>query len=142
MTYGSRQTAERTRGQPDDAYKDAVSTYVDDHMRSDVLGPHFCRVLREHKPVSEDIVALLTKEMAKDPGLMKAIECVVENLDTKRKSRWIDRAVGAGGTVLVGVIGGLLVYGLTHFPTSQPQTSTPSAATQRQPTTPLAVPQQ
>ena len=101
-------------GQPDDAYKHSVQTYVDDHMRSDVLGPHFCRVLREHKPVSEDVVALIAKEIRKDPGLVDAIEGVVNNMDTKRKSRWIDRAVGAAGTIAVTVIAGVIVYVSTH----------------------------
>ena len=43
----------------DEEYKDAIQPVVDDRMRTDILGPHFCRVLKDHKPASKDIVALM-----------------------------------------------------------------------------------
>jgi hypothetical protein len=98
----------------DDEYKDAIQPVIDDNMRVDVLGPRFCKVLTEHTPAQDSLVKLIATSIAKEPTIKEAVESVVEGLDTKRKSRWIDRILGAGGTALIGLIIWGIQYILTH----------------------------
>ena len=95
----------------DDEYKEAAQVVVDDTMRTDVLGPHFCKVLKDHKPAGEDIIALIAKEIEAQPVLKTAIKTVIAEYTKETKVRWFDRLLGAGGTVLVAVIIWVLTRG-------------------------------
>lgn len=88
----------------DDEYKEAAQVVVDDRMRTDVLGPHFCKVLKDHKPVGEDIVKLIAEEIKAQPTLKDAIKSVIDEHSKETKIRWMDRFLGAGGTILISVI--------------------------------------
>lgn len=88
----------------EDEYTSAVETVVDDRMRTDVLGPYFCTVIEDHTPASTKIVALIAKEIAKDPELKKAVKEVVDERNGETKMRWVDRAIGVGGTILLAVV--------------------------------------
>lgn len=98
----------------DEEYKEAIQPVVDNNMRTDILGPHFCRVLENHTPASTAIVALLAHAIEREPSLKTAIETVIKELDNKRKSRWIDKALGALGGILLTIIAGVAVYFITH----------------------------
>lgn len=99
----------------DDEYKDAIQPVIDDNMRTDVLGPRFCKVLTEHTPAQDALVKLVADSISKEPAIKKAVEEVVEGLDTKRKSRWIDKGLGAAGGVILSVIIGIAVFYATHL---------------------------
>ena len=95
----------------DDEYKEAIQPVVDDSMRTDVLGPHFCRILKDHRPVSEDIVKLVSKEVVNNPELKKSIKTVVDERNVEKKVRWVDRALGVGGTIIVA----LIIWAIQNF---------------------------
>lgn len=95
----------------DDEYKDAIQPVVDDRMRTDILGPHFCRVLKDHKPASEDIVALVAEEAIADPKLKKAIKDVVDERNRETKMQWFNRALGVMGTILLA----LAIWGIQEL---------------------------
>lgn len=88
----------------DNESKDAFQAVVDDNMRTDVLGPNFCKVLAEHIPTSDKLKAIMATAIESDGTVKKAIEVVLEGLDHKRKSKWVDRAIGAGGAIVLAVI--------------------------------------
>jgi hypothetical protein len=75
---------------PDNEYEAAVETVIDDHMRTDVLGSHFLRVLREHKPTSEQLVTMIAKEVGKDPALKKAVKRIVAEWNSENKMKWVN----------------------------------------------------
>lgn len=98
MTNGSTQPVPA-----DDEHKKATKEVVDDMFRDDVLGPRMCSVLENHTPAS-----------TKEPAIKNAIESVVDDLDTKRKSRWMDKVTGALWTLGIGAIATLIGYIITH----------------------------
>lgn len=89
----------------DEEYKDAIQSVVDDNMRTDVLGPGFCKVIDEHKPASDKIKAVMSEAILKEPTVKDAIASVMSELDAKRKSRWIDRGIGVVVTLAIGAAG-------------------------------------
>ncbi len=90
-------------GRDDNESKDALQLIVDDNMRTDVLGPNFCKVLDEHKPTGKKINALIAEAIEQEPTVKAAIAVVLGDLDNKRKGKWVDRLIGAGGAVLLAV---------------------------------------
>lgn len=116
----------------DEEYKDAIQPVVDNNMRTDILGPHFCRVLENHTPASTAIIQLLATAIAKEPSLKNAIEGVITELDTKRKSRLIDKGLGALGGIALSIIAGVAVYVFTHWPTSNTVPIANTSSTQLQ----------
>lgn len=58
----------------DEEYKTAIQPVIDNNMRTDVLGPHFCKVLENYTPASNAITALITKEACRDPDLKKSYQ--------------------------------------------------------------------
>jgi len=88
----------------DDEYKEAIQSVVDDNMRTDVLGPGVCKVLAEHTPAKEKLTALIAEAIEKEKSVKEAIESVLNNLDSKRKSKWVDRTIGAVGTIVLALI--------------------------------------
>lgn len=88
----------------DDEYKKATKEVVDDMFRDDVLGPRFCSVLTNHTPASDKIKSLVAEAIANHPGTKTSIEGVIADLDSKRKGRWMDRAIGVIGTIVIGLI--------------------------------------
>ncbi|MFA6000433.1 MAG: hypothetical protein WC783_05705 [Candidatus Paceibacterota bacterium] len=91
-------------GSLDNEYKDAIQPVVDNTMRSDVLGPHFCRVLKEYTPASDCLIVLVAREITKDPELKKAITSVIEEHNKETKMKWFDRFLGAIGTLLLALV--------------------------------------
>jgi hypothetical protein len=102
----------------DDEYKDAIKAVADDNMRTDILGPHFCRVLENHTPASEAIILLVTKKVGSDPEFKKSIKEVIKEHNKETKMKWVDRAIGAGGVIILS----LIIWGLQQF-LSAPHTS-------------------
>ena len=86
----------------DDEYKVATKEVVDDMLREDVLGPRICANLTNHTPASDKVKSIVADAISKEPALKKAIEGVIDEIDTKRKSKWIDRALGAIGVLIFG----------------------------------------
>lgn len=82
----------------------AVKAVVDDNMRTDVLGPNFCRVLSEHIPTAKALNGLIASAIRLDPEVKSAISAVLEELDQKRKSKWVDRVVGAISGICIAVV--------------------------------------
>lgn len=117
----------------DAEYKDAIQPVVDNNMRTDILGPHFCRVLKDHTPAREDVVALITKEIGSDPALKTAVKAIVTEHNKETKMRFFDWAIGAIGVIIIGVI----IWGVEHLisntaaslhPTTVVQVSTTTSA--------------
>lgn len=108
---------------PDDEYKQATKEVVDDMLREDVLGPRICAILANHTPASEKVKNIIAEAITKEPSVKKAIEGVIEELDSRRKSRWIDRLIGAIVTIVIAVLGGLILNLSTNwFDNESPQT--------------------
>ena len=95
----------------DDEYKSAIQPVVDNNMRTDILGPHFVRVLENHTPASKAILDLIAKEVGVNPELKKAIKNVIEEHNKESKVKWIDRAVGAIGVILLA----LVIWGIENL---------------------------
>lgn len=95
----------------DEEYKSAIQPVVDNNMRTDILGPHFCRVLKDYTPAREDIVSLTTKEVCKDPDLRKAIKGVIDERNNETKMKLFEQAKGAVGTILIG----LVIWGIQQY---------------------------
>lgn len=90
----------------DDEYKNAIQPVVDDAMRTDTLGAKFCSVLNEHKPTDEAIKKIMATAIENDQNVKKAITNTVNEIDNKRKVKWIDRLVSlAIGALITGLIG-------------------------------------
>lgn len=98
----------------DEEYKSAIQPVVDNQMRTDILGPHFCRVLKDHKPASEDIVALIAKQIDANPELKTAIKSVVKEHNKETKIRFYDRVAGA----LSAIVLALIIWGIQYLITS------------------------
>ncbi len=92
-------------------YENAVQVVVDDHMRTDKLGPHFVRIIREHRPTSEEIIALVAKEICKDPALKKAVKEVVDERTTENKMHYFNIALGSLGTIVLA----LFIWGIQQL---------------------------
>ena len=88
----------------DDEYQDAVKTVVDDRMRTDILGPHFCTVLENHTPASDAIVTLMAKKINADPAIKTAIKSVIDERNKETKMRWLDRVFGIIGTIILATV--------------------------------------
>ena len=95
----------------DEEYKTAIQPVIDNNMRTDILGPHFCRVLENHTPASNAITTLIAKELCKDPELKKSVKGIVTEFYNENKLRWIDRSIGVGGTIILGVV----MWTIYHF---------------------------
>lgn len=98
-------TPNTTPIQVDDEYKNAIKPVVDDAMRTDTLGAKFCVVLNEHKPTDEAIKKIIADAITSDHNVKNAIEGAVNEIDGKRKVKWIDRSISA-------VVGILLTLGI------------------------------
>lgn len=98
----------------DDQYKQATREIVDDNLRDDVLGPKICSVLANHTPESDKVRQLIAEAILKEPTCKEAIESVVNDMDVKIKSRWVDRVAGAVGGIIVAVLVGVIVYFVTR----------------------------
>jgi len=98
----------------DEEYKSAIQPYVDNTMRTDILGPHFCRVLENHTPASRAIIALMVKQIVSDPELKKSVKTVVGEYNQESKMKWVNIAVGAFGTIAVAMIIWGVQYLITH----------------------------
>lgn len=88
----------------DEEYKSAIQPVVDNTMRTDILGPHFCRVLKDHTPASECLIELITKATGSDSKLKKAIKEVINEHNNETKMRWIDRTIGVAGTIVLAIV--------------------------------------
>lgn len=103
-----------TQTAPDDEHKKATKEVVDDMFRDDILGPRICSVLENHTPASSKVRDIISDAITKEPTIKNAIESVVNEMDTKRKSRWLDKLTGAFYTIVIGGIGTLIAYIFTH----------------------------
>lgn len=116
----------------DEEYKSAIQPVVDNNMRTDILGPHFCRVLENHTPASDAVVSLIAKKVIADPILKKAIKDVVDERNGETKMKWMDRIIG----IILGTIGTLVVGAIMWFMTQAvlPKTiPTPTPTPSQQP---------
>lgn len=103
----------------DAEYQDAIQPVVDNNMRTDILGPHFCRVLKDHNPARVDVVALITEAICADPKLKDAVKSVVTEHNKDTKMRWFDRALGVLGTIVLALVIWGIQYLVTHPGTFQ-----------------------
>lgn len=97
-------TEKQTKPVVDDEYKEAIQPVVDDRMRTDILGPHFCKVLKDHKPASEDIVSLITGAVENNKQLKDALKTVIDERNNETKMKWFQRGLGVIGTILLGLL--------------------------------------
>ena len=88
----------------DEEYKEATQSVVDDRMRTDVLGPKVCNIFKDYTPAKEAIEKIAREAIRKDPDTQKEIKGVIENYNKEAKIRWLDRGLGAIGTIIVAVI--------------------------------------
>ncbi len=88
----------------DEEYKNAIQPVVDDAMRTDALGAKFCVVLNEHKPTDEAIKKIMSDAIVGDLNVKSSLETAINEIDGKRKVRWIDRSI-AGGLATAVTIG-------------------------------------
>ncbi len=107
--------------QADDEYRKATKEVVDDMFRDDVLGPRMCSVLGNHTPVTTKIIEIIASSISKEPTIKTALEGVINEIDAKRKGRWVDRGLGA----IVAIIVGIMIWGIPYIIT---QNSSPAAA--------------
>src|SRR5260370_27240157 len=114
MPSEAQEATHPASSRPDEAYKQATRAVVDDAFRTDILGPKICAVLTNHTPASDKIRELIAKAIVQEPKVKKAIEDVVEGLDTKRKSRLMDKGIGALWGAVGVIITGLMLYWITH----------------------------
>lgn len=113
----------------DDEYRKATKTVVDDAMRTDILGPNLVRVLKDHKPANDLLHQILHDCIASDTEVKKALAEFVDEHTTKKKGKWIDRAIWiAVGAVITGVIVGTISL---IFKAQQPATSPSSSSIKR-----------
>lgn len=92
-------------------------------LREDVLGPRICAILTNHTPASEKVKTIIAEAITKEPNVKSAIETVLGEFDAKRKSRWIDRALGAVGGLVLTLIGGFTLWYITNFQVPLPDTT-------------------
>ena len=114
MASGKKESGDSIPVHNDEEYKDAVKPIVDDHMRTDRLGPHIVKVLREHTPTSKEVVALIAREVIKDPTLKKALKEVIDERNRENKMQYFSAAIGAFSTILLALIIWGIEYALTH----------------------------
>ena len=95
----------------DEEYKEAIKAVADDNMRTDVLGPHFCKVLENHTPASDAIVKLVAGEISSHPDLKRAIKQVIEEHNKETKMKWVDRIIGG----VIGAVGVIILSVLIWF---------------------------
>ena len=88
----------------DEEYKEAIKSVADNNMRTDVLGPHFCRVIENHTPASDTILSLLKKKISTDPDIKDAIKKIIKEYNDETKVKWVERGIGVGGTIALAVI--------------------------------------
>ena len=89
----------------------------------DILGPHFCRVLKDHNPARVDVIGLIAEAICSDPKLKTAVKSVMDEHNKDTKMRWFDRILGVIGTILLALIIWGIQYLITHpFPTASPKT--------------------
>lgn len=88
----------------DDEYKEATKAVVDDRLRTDVLGPRFCAVLKEHSPTQDAIAQLIETTILQNPGAKKAVNVVISDYNNSSKVKYLNIGIGAVGTIFMALI--------------------------------------
>jgi membrane carboxypeptidase/penicillin-binding protein PbpC len=96
----------------DEEYKDAIQPVVDNNMRTDILGPHFCKIMTEHSPSKEKLHEIIRESLQKEPLVREQIVTIINEYDTKRKAKWVDRALSAIVGIIITVAG---AFGLKYL---------------------------
>jgi hypothetical protein len=95
----------------DDVYKEATKAVVDDAMRTDTLGARLCVVLEEHKPANDALHRIIKTALQSNQEVKKALKSALDEIDNRKKAKWIDRSLT--GSISVAVT--LLVAYLSSF---------------------------
>ena len=94
-------------------YRQATKVVVDDAMRTDVLGPNVCKVLKEHLPSHELLEEKITKLINESPKVKAALATQISDNQTVRTGKWIERVVLVVGGAAVTWLGQLIIGKLT-----------------------------
>ena len=88
----------------DDEYKEATQAVVDDRMRTDVLGPHICKVLADHTPAQTAVTKIIKDSITQNPEVQQSVETVIKKINDSSKIKWFQRFIGAIGVIVVGLV--------------------------------------
>lgn len=92
-----------------DQYKQATQEVVDDAMRTDVLGPNICKVLREHNPTSKELKSIILNLIDSDADVRSALTKQADDRSLTNKGKGLTQmqaiALTAFLTLLVTIAG-------------------------------------
>lgn len=88
----------------DEEYKEATQAVVDDRMRTDVLGPRICAVIKEHTPARDALLEIIKMAIEQNPDVHKSLNMVIADYWNKSRLRWMDAGLGALSAAGLGVL--------------------------------------
>lgn len=96
----------------DEQYQKATKA-VDDAMRTDILGAKVCKVLNEHLPTNKLLEEKVVDFIHNSSTVKEAIGNEVNNNQSVRMGKWVERAVLVVGSGVVYWLGQLLIEKFT-----------------------------